>query len=104
MKKSHHYIQWILLSIVCAIFACIVYGTIRSMSSYNEKSLEMIEESIRKSAMTCYSVEGYYPADISYLEAHYGLVLDKKRVNVLYQSLGSNLFPDIMVTYKRDGS
>ena len=50
--------------------------------------------------MTCYSVEGYYPSSLSYLEENYGLIIDEKKVNVFYQSEGSNMFPDIMVSRK----
>ena len=31
---------------------------------------------------------------------NYGLIIDAKKVNVFYQSEGSNMFPDIMVSKK----
>lgn len=100
MKCMQKIVSCILPCVIGAILVGFIYGTVCSTSSYEAKSLEIIEDNIRKAAMTCYSVEGYYPSDISYLQEHYGLVIDMQKVNVFYQSLGSNLFPDIMVTYK----
>lgn len=71
-----------------------------SADSYNETELDLVESNIKKAVVTCYSVEGYYPSDIDYLKEKYGLVIDEDKINVFYQALGSNLFPDIMVTYK----
>ena len=101
MKFVQKIVSYIFPFVIGAIFVCFIYGTVCSTSSYEEKSIEVIEDNIRKAAITCYSIEGYYPADISYLEENYGLVIDNQKVNVFCQSLGSNLFPDIMVTYKR---
>lgn len=90
---------------VCMIvFVCITVGIVRGESAYNENTLKMVEENIKKAAMTCYSVEGFYPSSITYLEENYSLVVDTDKVNVFYQTVGSNLFPDIVVTYKGNAS
>ncbi len=103
MKK--HYLMKICIFSVCLIvFVGITVGILKSETSYNENTLKMVEENIKKAAMTCYSVEGYYPSDIAYLEENYGLVVDTSKVNVFYQTVGSNLFPDIVVTYKGSAS
>lgn len=71
-----------------------------SENSYDEATLRQVEDSINKAVVTCYSVEGFYPSSIDYLIDNYGLIINKDKINVFYQALGSNLYPDIMVTYK----
>lgn len=78
----------------------IVISINRSSDYYNNSQLDIIENNINKAIMTCYSIEGYYPDNIDYLIDNYGLVIDKKKVNVFYQALGANIYPDIMVSYK----
>lgn len=81
--------------------SCIIWISVdNSADNYKQAALENVESNIKKAVVTCYSVEGYYPSDLQYLIDNYGLVINTKKMNVFYQSLGSNLFPDIMVTYK----
>ena len=56
-----------------------------------------LEEAVRRSAVACYAAEGMYPADVSYLEEHYGIQIDKNRYTVIYNVFASNLMPDITV-------
>ena len=48
----------------------------------------------------CYALEGSYPDEVSYLEQNYGVVIDHAKYNVFYQSLGSNLKPEVAVYRK----
>ncbi len=96
MRKQRIVLMILSLFIVGILF----YGVLNSQKEYNQNELERIESNIRKAAITCYSIEGFYPSDLDYLEENYGLVIDKKEINVFYQVVGSNIFPDIMVTRK----
>ena len=58
---------------------------------------EGLENSIRRSAVHCYALEGFYPDGLSYLEQHYGLTYDKEAYLISYEIIGSNLMPDISV-------
>ena len=90
----------ILCLFVCVMFLSIFAGISASMKSYERHQLATIEENIKKAALTCYSIEGYYPSNIQYLKDTYGLVIDDSKINVFYQATGANLLPDILVTYK----
>ncbi len=90
----------ILCLFVCVMFISIFAGISASKKSYERHQLTTIEENIKKAALTCYSIEGYYPSNIQYLKDTYGLVIDDSKINVFYQAAGANLFPDILVTYK----
>ena len=50
--------------------------------------------------MLCYALESSYPEEIRYLEQNYGVVIDSEKYNVFYQSLGSNMKPEVQVYRK----
>lgn len=103
MRKKRFGLNISTIVIVCItiMVSCILFVSIdQSEKKYDEAELERIETNIRKAIVTCYSIEGYYPSDIEYLVDNYGLIIDDSKINVFYQVLGSNLFPDILVTYK----
>ncbi len=79
--------------------AMIVTAILKSQTYYKNNQLETIEDSIRKALVTCYVSEGFYPSSLDYLKDNYDLVISDK-VNVFYQAVGSNIFPDFMVSYK----
>lgn len=56
-----------------------------------------LEEAVRRGAVACYAAEGAYPPDLEYLEAHYGLQVDRERYTVVYEVFASNLMPDVTV-------
>lgn len=58
---------------------------------------EQLEEAIRRGAVACYAAEGIYPPNLEYLEAHYGIQVDRERYTVVYEIFASNLMPDVTV-------
>ena len=50
-----------------------------------------------RAAVACYAAQGAYPPDLSYIEEHWGVQIDRSRYAVFYQVEGSNLMPDITV-------
>lgn len=62
----------------------------------DQEALALAERSIRRAAVQCYALEGFYPTDVGYLEAHYGVTVDGAYW-VDYQYVASNLMPDITV-------
>ena len=61
------------------------------------EGLELAEQSIRRAAVQCYALEGFYPAGVDYLEEYYGVSVDEDRYFVDYRYIASNLMPDITV-------
>ena len=62
-----------------------------------ERSRRQLEETLRRAAVACYAAQGAYPPDLSYIEEHWGVQIDRSRYAVFYQVEGSNLMPDITV-------
>lgn len=58
---------------------------------------QQLEEALRRTAVTCYASEGFYPPDVTYMREHYGLEWDEKNYTVRYEVFAANLMPDITV-------
>ena len=56
-----------------------------------------LEETLRRTAAACYAAEGIYPPDLAYMQEHYGIRINEEEYTVIYESIASNLMPDITV-------
>ena len=72
----------------------------RSAALIVDEEAELLRRRISEAAVLCYALEGSYPEDVSYLEENYGVVIDRSRYHVFYETFGSNMRPDIEV-YRR---
>ena len=67
-------------------------------ASQEKAETEIVRSAIKDAALTCYAVEGAYPADLDYLRRYYRLAYDEDRYLVTYDAFSSNLIPTIFVT------
>ncbi len=63
----------------------------------SEEGAAAIRETVRRSALQCYVVEGVYPPDLQYLSDNYGLQINTEDYVVVYDCFASNLPPTIRV-------
>lgn len=56
-----------------------------------------LETALRRTAVSCYASEGFYPPDVAYMQEHYGLRYDEESYTVHYRLTASNWMPDITV-------
>ena len=63
----------------------------------NGRELEIVRDAVKNAALTCYAVEGMYPANRTYLRTHYTLSYNEDRYIVYYQPRASNVMPSIKV-------
>lgn len=56
-----------------------------------------LETLLRRTAVSCYASEGFYPPDIAYMQQRYGLEFDERNFIVHYERTASNWMPDITV-------
>lgn len=86
------------------IFAAIIIFFIVAISRFsgnraaNQK--EILTDALNRDIVHCYSIEGMYPPSLEYIEEHYGLSYDHSRFIVDYESIGSNLMPNVTVIEK----
>ncbi len=87
--------------VTVGVFLVVLLGTILFSQTTGDNSLEQqrrtTEDSIRRAAVSCYSIEGVYPQKIDYLESHYGLRVDREKFSIEYEVIGDNILPTIIV-------
>lgn len=62
-----------------------------------EKQCSSVEDEIMNGAVLCYSIEGEYPPNLSYLEENYGITVNSDKYIVGYDYFGANIRPTITV-------
>lgn len=85
-----------LLIPVCAILL-MIYGPRLMEARISGEELSLAAENIRRAAVQCYALEGFYPPSLDYLTKHYGVHIDGGRYFIDYQYVASNLMPEITV-------
>ena len=58
---------------------------------------QQLETVLRRTAVSCYAAEGFYPPDVAYMQEYYGLQFDEKTYLICYDLTASNWMPDITV-------
>lgn len=94
-RAWRRYLPMIVLLILTPLLLFLFSGFLRSKTE--KESLAMAEESVRRAAVECYALEGFYPPSLDYLIGRYGVTLDEDHYFVDYQYIASNLMPDITV-------
>jgi len=93
--------NWLPLISGAAVFAAIavwvVLGLRQAAESSDREGLRMAEQSIRRAAVSCYAVEGAYPATYEQLKEWSGIQVDEERYAVFYDIFATNIMPDITV-------
>lgn len=79
----------------------LVFGYVILSDIYRKQNIELLRQSVKRTAVECYSVEGFYSGDISYLEEEYDLSYDHDRYFVFYDAFSSNIMPNIEVYEKK---
>ena len=85
------------LLLFIAVFLMTLYGFQNTAESSAQEQLRLTEESLRRAVVSCYALEGRYPAEIDYLKEHYGLQLNEEKYIVHYEIFAENIMPDITV-------
>ena len=85
------------LLLTLAVLLCFLLALSRLEAGRAEAGKLQLEEAVRRTAVACYAAEGFYPPDVAYMVAHYGLRYDEGAYRVHYELFASNLMPDITV-------
>lgn len=96
--------KMISLILVVALLLGVGYMAINSMISAGDAGeTRMVRDAVKNAALTCFAVEGAYPADLQYLRDYYGLAYDETKYHVMYEAFASNQMPEIRVSLRGDG-
>lgn len=101
MEKKRRRFLWLLWLPVLLILLLAGQGAATELRT---QSREALRQTVLRAAAQCYAVEGVYPPDLGYLEEHYGLRVNRRRYEVVYEAFSSNLPPELQVLEKgREG-
>ena len=98
-KKRGKWVPAVLGLVVFVLVAVlIIQGIGRASSVSDREALELAQRAIRQAAVSCYAMEGAYPASYEELKARTGLAIDEEKYAVFYEVFASNIMPEITVT------
>jgi len=82
---------------LCAALTAFCLGVGRAAGSDSAEEKRLAEESVRRAAVSCYAIEGFYPDSYEYLRDNYHVRVDESKYVVEYSAFASNLMPDITI-------
>lgn len=85
-----------ILAVIIIFFSSAVNG---AASKADSSAAAALEKAIKRAAVQCYAIEGFYPPDVTYLEEHYGIIIDNSKYIVEYRCFAGNNIPTINVKY-----
>ena len=94
MSRFSKYLYVILIGILVVFLIQSTMGVNGFSKTAEMERVKTVEEAIQKAAVQCYAIEGSYP-DLSYLVAHYGLILNESEYYYHYEIIASNIMPVI---------
>ena len=100
VKQSKGFLVGLVLVIVLAAIIAAWSLVSGSGSDMTEEGAAAIKDTVQRSALQCYVVEGIYPPDLKYLEDHYGLQVNTDEFYVTYDAYASNQPPTVSVSPK----
>lgn len=80
-----------------AVVLCFLGAVSQLEENRQVEGKAQLETLLRRTAVSCYAAEGFYPPDLAYMQAHYGLEYNEENYIVHYQWVASNWLPDITV-------
>ncbi|NLF79901.1 MAG: hypothetical protein GX572_01765 [Clostridia bacterium] len=87
--------------IFVTIAVLVIVGLTGVKRGSTEEGQKILEQSLRRAAVSCYAIEGRYPPSLDYLTRHYGVVIDGSKYEVFYTGVfASNIMPEITVIAK----
>ena len=89
------------LMVTLAVFVVLFVGVFMLVNKVSNASdsaeTELVQDAVRAAVLTCYAVEGAYPANLNYLKEYYGLAYNEDAYLVIYDAFASNIMPSIQV-------
>ena len=80
-----------------AVGLMMFYGLSTTEKSSEAEGIRILRESLLRTTVKCYAVEGRYPESLSYIENKYNIHIDRSKYVVDYEIFASNIMPSIKV-------
>jgi type II secretory pathway pseudopilin PulG len=85
------------LALFAVIAAVFVVGVNNASGSSAEEEKRVAEQSVRRAMISCYAIEGFYPASYEYLRDNYNVKIDEDKYIVDYEVFATNIMPQITI-------
>lgn len=96
-------IRTLFVPVVALIAVCCLLTAIGNVETgHREESEKRVQDTIKKAVVSCYAIEGVYPATLEYVEEYYGLQIDHEKYDVFYEIFADNIMPEITVVPKNN--
>ena len=93
--------SWVPLALGVVLFAAVAVWVVRGVQDAarvsSQEGLRMAQEAVERAVVSCYSLEGVYPASYEDLKAKSGLAIDEDKYIVFYDVFASNIRPSVTV-------
>ena len=103
MKKRKYETRggWIPLVLGLLFFVGVAVWMVRGVQEAAEASsregLRLAEEAVNRAVVSCYSLDGVYPASYAELKKKSGLAINEEKYAVFYDIFASNIRPTVTV-------
>ncbi|MDE7010213.1 MAG: hypothetical protein K2O93_03300 [Oscillospiraceae bacterium] len=101
MRGKKRLLSWVPtvlgLLVFAAVAAWMVLGVREASEVSDREGLRLAEQAVRQAAVSCYALEGTYPATYEDLKRSSGIAVDEEKYSVFYDIFASNIMPDITV-------
>lgn len=91
------------LALFAAVAVWMVSGVREAAEVSDREGLRMAQQAVRQAAVSCYSLEGSYPASYEDLKQRSGVAIDEERYIVFYEIFAANIMPDVTVLERQVG-
>ena len=85
------------LLLFAAVAVWMVRGVQEAAQVSQQEGLRMAQEAVERAVVSCYSLNGVYPATYQELKAKSGLAIDEEKYIVFYDIFASNIRPSVTV-------
>ncbi len=100
-KSYHKRFGWVPVVLSLALFVAVavwMLSGVREASEVSEQEgLRQAELAVRRAAVSCYALEGAYPATYNDLKERSNIAIDEGKYKVFYEIFASNIMPEITV-------
>ena len=100
------YASWVPLVLGVVLFAAVAvwvaWGVREAARVSEEEGLRLAREAIERAVVSCYPLEGVYPATYEDLKEKSGLAVDEEKYVVFYDVFASNIRPSVTVLERRE--
>ena len=86
--------------IFCAVVIWFVIAINSAGNATRVQQMETVRSTVENGKTLCYSIEGAYPATLSYLTENYGVNYDESRYIIHYDCFAANVRPSVTIIEK----